>query len=79
MLNKMVLNGYEQKLCCNPLNISNIGISLLICCGNQWTGFYMRETLVFNGLRSVSKGFWGKKSRRSRKGNCSYLLSVHGS
>ena len=61
MLNKMALNGYEQKLCCNLLNTSNIGTSLLIYCANQWTGFYRRETLVFNGLRSVSKGFWGKK------------------
>ena len=29
----------------------------MICTASQWTGFYMRATLAFNGLKDVSKNF----------------------
>ena len=33
-----------------------------ICCGNQLTGFYMRATLAFNGLKSNKKYIFEKKN-----------------
>ena len=27
----------------------------LICCANQWTGFYIRAALAFNGLKVKGK------------------------
>ena len=39
--------GYKNVLKVNPLNASDA----LICTANQLTGFYMRATLAFNGLK----------------------------
>ena len=35
----------------NPLNASEIETSQLICTENHLTGFYMKATLAFNGLK----------------------------
>ena len=54
------VNDYEQKLFFNPLNAIVAHIQN-ICAANQWTGFYMKTTLAFNGLRIVSKGVCGRQ------------------
>ena len=38
----------------------HIEISQLVCCANQLTGFYMRATLVFNGLTTYMLFFLRK-------------------
>ena len=43
----MIPIGYKNVLKVNPLNASEA----LICTANQLTGFYMRATLAFNGLK----------------------------
>ena len=41
--------GFKPIKCqCCP----HIETSQLICCANQLTGFYMRATLIFNGLKN---------------------------
>ena len=43
---KFLLKLTHSAKCC-----PHIETSQLICCANQLTGFYMRATLAFNGLK----------------------------
>ena len=36
------------------IKLLNASVALMLPCANQLTGFYMRETLAFNGLKVVT-------------------------
>ena len=55
------LNKNEQfKWQCCP----HLETSQLICCANQLTGFYVRVTMEFNGLKELP---WIKKKKKNNK------------
>ena len=64
---------YPIKCQCCP----HIETSQLICTANQFTGFYMRATLTFNGINTVDQSTIHKKLRH-RALNLEILSGLNG-